>query len=125
MDSLKAISEAATIRPSPELRNEAIAALALTDLRHLRTIEPEGAVPLWLDFDPLLERYLTLDHRGDIRLHGATAIAPGEIDASSAAILTNVLRGPFRSIIWSPDGRRVAVICRDRQFQVSDLSKTG
>ena len=43
-DSLAAIGEAAKIRPSAELRNEAVAALALADLRPLELIDPRGGL---------------------------------------------------------------------------------
>src|SRR5262249_33345672 len=36
LDSLKALAEAAALRPDPQLRNEAIACLALFDLRTVR-----------------------------------------------------------------------------------------
>lgn len=41
-DTLAALRQAAEIRPTRELRNEAIAALALTDVRLIHTIEPPG-----------------------------------------------------------------------------------
>lgn len=58
-DSLAAVSNAAAIRPTLELRNEAIAALALPDARLARYWQLDPPVPLGngLVFDAAVERY--------------------------------------------------------------------
>jgi hypothetical protein len=53
-----------------ELRNEAIASLALTDLRRLRRWEgwPQGSAAGFA-FDSQLEHYARSDHEGNLRVH--------------------------------------------------------
>ncbi|MCW5554531.1 MAG: protein kinase [Verrucomicrobiae bacterium] len=66
-DSLAALGKAAAIRPSLELRNEAIAALALPDARVLRQwFLPRG---FGFDFDPRLERYARADEEGAVTVY--------------------------------------------------------
>jgi serine/threonine protein kinase/WD40 repeat protein len=67
-DSLDALSKAAHIRPDPRLRDEAIAALALPDLRPgaPRNLWPEGTAHLV--FDDAYRRYARADDRGNISI---------------------------------------------------------
>jgi WD40 repeat protein len=123
LDRLKALAQAAADRPSVELRNEAIAALTLTDLRPLHTIQPKGKTPLWLDFDASLERCLALDDRGELHIYRTSDVVDTKTDATELTRLTGVARGPVLSVIWSRDGRFVGVILKSRQFQVWDLEK--
>jgi WD40 repeat protein len=123
LDSLKAVAQAAAIRPAPELRQEAIAALALTDLRLLHTISPKGRVPLWLDFDPQLERCLTLPGAGEMRLYRPEANVTQKTNALEESRWTGILTGAVLSVVWSPDGRYVAVIGRDHRYQVWNLEE--
>jgi WD40 repeat protein len=98
-DSLKALSEAAKIRVTAGLRNEAIACLAMVDVRVDR---PFGAAPdpgcaIVVDLD--VERYAVADRRGGIRVLSAAddrelVRLPGAGD-------------PCRNIDFSPDGRRL------------------
>jgi WD40 repeat protein/serine/threonine protein kinase len=68
LESLKAITNAVAIRPSMELRNEAIAALALTDLRLLTNFtRPASAMKVVFE-DPKLERAILLEADGTIHL---------------------------------------------------------
>jgi serine/threonine protein kinase/WD40 repeat protein len=66
--ALDAVAKAAKIRPGPDLRDEAIASMALTDLRVLPEWEVVAPTPLWLAFDAALERYARSDDRGDISI---------------------------------------------------------
>src|SRR5262249_33034877 len=63
-ESLAALRQAAAIRPSLELRNEAIACMALMDLRVASQwqLQPPAAA----SFDNALERYAVSDHEGTI-----------------------------------------------------------
>jgi WD40 repeat protein len=56
-ESLKALSRAAAIHPSLELRNEAITCLALPDLRLVRQFACEPLFGVALAFDPQFQRY--------------------------------------------------------------------
>src|SRR5262249_17081989 len=99
---LDAVAKAVAIRPGPDLRDEAIACMALTDLRILPGWETDRRHP-WTAFDPALERYavciddargnitvrLVADHREVLRLSG-----PGD---------------PAEYFRFSPDGRYLAV----------------
>jgi len=102
-DSLTALSNAAVIRPTLELRNEAIAALALPDARVLRYWPLDPPVPLFagLVFDAAVERY-------------ARAYPDGQIAICRARDDLELLRlrgfGPWReaALCFSPDGRFLA-----------------
>jgi serine/threonine protein kinase/WD40 repeat protein len=107
--SLKALAEAAQIARSlklPEedmlkLRNEAIACLALTDLRRMDHWYRHVATP-GMVIDPVGERYTTSDDQGNVILHRL---------ADDQVILR--LRGPGSRIgaaSFSPDGRFLAAI---------------
>jgi WD40 repeat protein/tRNA A-37 threonylcarbamoyl transferase component Bud32 len=68
VESLEALASAAAIRPSLELRNEAIACMALMDLRVTREWDgcPPGAHGL--AFDAKLERYAVGDAQGNLSI---------------------------------------------------------
>ncbi len=99
-DSLKALAEAAKIRIDPKLRDEAIACLALPDLRVAREWEgwPEGTVDV--DFDARLERYARLDNKGTVSIR----LVEGDVELIR---LRWKARRP-RTVKLSPDGRFVA-----------------
>src|SRR5262249_54830074 len=97
--SLQALAKAAEIHPDLELRNEAVACLALADLRPLDTKFPsEGS--LRPSFDAGLERYAFSNDQGDISIrrtsdHSEVLRLPGP--GSRAWI-----------VLFSPDGRYLA-----------------
>ena len=67
-DSLAVLARAAAIRFAPELRDEAIASLALPDLKFLRRIEVGSGV-----FDGALERYATpLTNTGEVSIRATS-----------------------------------------------------
>jgi serine/threonine protein kinase/WD40 repeat protein len=104
-ESLQAIREAAAIRVTPELRNEAIAALALPDVEITREWEgwPEGTISV--DFDASLTRYVRLDRRGGVAVCRLT-----DAGEEVLARLPAVGRPPYLLRVWfSPDGRFVVV----------------
>src|SRR5207249_11843632 len=64
-DNLEVLKKAAEIRPDPELRNEAIAAMALTDVRVAKQWEVDLGEDRQFLFDPACERYVTMQlHNG-------------------------------------------------------------
>src|SRR5207247_7964178 len=68
-EGLELLKKAAEIRPSLELRNEAIACMALSDLRlltELQAIYPEEGI--LGDFDREYERYVYADARGTVHV---------------------------------------------------------
>ncbi len=115
-DSLDAIAKAAAIKPSEELRHEAIASLALPDMRVARRWKlnpaPPGAVTI--SFDDRLERYATYDASGTILVHRA---------ADHAELLR--LPGPGNMVEWtlrfSPDGRWLVAKYQDGSLRLWDL----
>jgi WD40 repeat protein/tRNA A-37 threonylcarbamoyl transferase component Bud32 len=68
-DSLEALKAAASIRPALELRNEAIACLALADVREQRRWRLVPPVADWggLCFDATLEHYIRAERDGTLR----------------------------------------------------------
>ena len=95
--SVDALAKAAAISPDLDLRNEAIACLALVDLRPLGS--PSDSVPHTY-FDAALERYALSDDKGNISIH---------LTKDHREILR--LPGPgLRAWIthFSPDGRFLA-----------------
>jgi WD40 repeat protein/serine/threonine protein kinase len=65
---LELLAKAARIKPTLELRNEAISCLAMPDLRPVRTLETGAATAEVVAFDSRLERYVYCDERGGISL---------------------------------------------------------
>jgi serine/threonine protein kinase/WD40 repeat protein len=65
---LELLTKAAAIHPTLELRNEAIACLAMPDLRRVRTVETGAASAEVVGFDSQLEHYAYCDERGGISL---------------------------------------------------------
>src|SRR5207237_1968945 len=63
-DGLELLKKAAEIRPSLELRNEAIACMALTDLRTLKEWEAFLVERVSCTFDTKCERYVFGDSQG-------------------------------------------------------------
>jgi serine/threonine protein kinase/WD40 repeat protein len=104
--SLEAIKEAARIRPSLELRNEAIACLALADVR----VEREWDADLETDrltlstgvaFDPTLEHHASTSLDGTVRIQ---ATMDGRLVASLPGP-----GGPADFLRFSPDGHYLAI----------------
>src|SRR5262249_5604497 len=61
-DSLEVLNKAAEIRPSPQLRNEAIACLAMTDLRLASEWQSDEPPEARIFFSPSFESYIVLNH---------------------------------------------------------------
>jgi serine/threonine protein kinase/WD40 repeat protein len=102
-EALKAIRKAAQIRVTPELRTEAIAALALPDLEIAQEWDgyPEGTISLAFDAD--FQQFARLSHTGSVtvcrlRENGEEVIA--QFPAGG--------KPPYSHVSMSPDGRFVA-----------------
>ena len=102
--SLRALAEAAKVRRSPELRDEAIACLALPDLDEVyRSPRPfDGAL---LAFDPTLGRYARLDYDGVVTVRRVAD--DGELRRFPSP--GRIARESF-VLAFSPDGLHLAVL---------------
>ena len=98
--SLEALASAAAIRPSLDLRNEAIACLALVDLRVAK--EWEGFPPgsYGLAFDAKLERYTVSDAKGNLSLRA--------VDDNREIVRLPGPGNPAWVVRFSPSGRYLA-----------------
>jgi len=101
-DALVAVAKAARIRPSEELREEAIAAMALADIRLIRRWEATapGLAITGAAFDAGLERYAYGDSDGNIHIRRIA-------DHRELLRLSNPGR-PAWVLQFSPDGRYLA-----------------
>jgi serine/threonine protein kinase/WD40 repeat protein len=102
-ETLDAIRKAAAIRPGPELRDEALAALVLPDAEVAR--EWEGCTPdtIGVAFNAAYTRYVTQERDGSLFVYQLD-----ESDAHLIARLPNFGKPPFHGLWMSPDGRFVA-----------------
>jgi eukaryotic-like serine/threonine-protein kinase len=105
VNSLDALAEAAAIRPSLELRNEAVACLALVDVRTDRSwaeaIETDGLkYSTGATFDSDLRHYAFTDMTGTVHVRSVD-------DGGELARLTGG-RGPADYLRFSPDGSYLA-----------------
>jgi WD40 repeat protein len=128
-DSLDVLKKAAEIRPSPELRNEAIACMALTDLRISNTWRLE--LPANVDvhnvdvhFAPMLDRYAVVDYQQSvISVHRVT-------DRAELMTTSPPLSGARNQAKFSPNGQYFALVAASAgasniQLTIFDLSSTN
>ncbi|HEX8199935.1 MAG TPA: serine/threonine-protein kinase, partial [Isosphaeraceae bacterium] len=103
-DSLAALAKSAAIRPGPELRDEAIACLALPDLRLVRAMDlPTVSADCACDGN--LERYAWRATHGPIRIHrGADGRELLRLPDPGAG------KESGSTLYFSPDGRYLAVV---------------
>jgi WD40 repeat protein len=102
-DSLESLAKAAEIRATPELRDEAIACLALTDLRIVREWDGHPDLNTAVDFDARLERSARSDRDGNVSLRRAAD------DSEILRVPAPEPRSPAGHLSFSPDGRFLAV----------------
>ena len=114
-ESLRAIREAAMIRPSMELRNEAIASMVLPDIRPAgrKTSSQNGSQ---VNTGGNLEYYAATDSSGMVRIRRMS-------DDAELATLPAIGKPPFTFGLFSPDGKLVVVIDADHRLRVWDWSK--
>ena len=98
--ALDAVQRAAAIRNTPELRREALAALALPDLRHECDIRFDPVLTM-LQPDPGFER-IALGGSGAVSIHSLPGL---ELRATLPASAER----PTHLSVWSQDGRYLAV----------------
>ncbi len=99
-DGLSALAKAARIRPSLELRDEAIAAMASVDIRLAQQQDVGLAVTSTLAFDSALERYAVGDPAGGIEIRRVA-------DNRHLLRLSNPGR-PAWALQFSPNGQFLA-----------------
>jgi serine/threonine protein kinase/WD40 repeat protein len=108
--SLAALAEAAHIRGTPEVRDEAIAGMALFDMKIIRQIPLRTARSTLMDFDSELTRYVAHDQTGEIVVR--EVYDDREICRLKHARVVS-------AALFSPDGRHLA--CRwndDRKVEI-------
>ncbi len=104
-DALAAVTEAAAIRRNLELRNEMIAALAVSDLRPRQAAFAWHGAPV---FDPAFERCATLGHRQLVyRVADGRLLAQIPDTTDGADLQKLALAGPFVARLFlTPDEKR-------------------
>jgi WD40 repeat protein len=95
--SLAALAEAARIRPSLELRNEAIACMTLVDLRRTGSWNEPAHPSTFGAFDATLARHACSDAQGNICVH--------RLDGRGAILRLPGPKCPAWHVNFSPDGR--------------------
>ncbi len=113
-DSLDAVARATAIRPSIELRNEAIACLALTDLR----VQTKWSQPGLTFFDADLQHYALGDEQGSVSIrevatHREVSSLPG-LGVGLGADRDE----KYHALLFSPDNEFLAVRNRTGEVQV-------
>jgi serine/threonine protein kinase/WD40 repeat protein/Tfp pilus assembly protein PilF len=96
-EALDELAAPARLRPSLELRNEAIACLGLTDVRLAKSWDGYPPGSSRLAFDSTFERYARSDSRGDISVR--------RVAGDSALVLLRGARGHAFNLRFSPDGQ--------------------
>jgi WD40 repeat protein len=103
--SLDTLKKAAEIRPSPELRDEAVASLTLNDLMLVRSWSLPDLHSYYPIFDDRLERYTYYDAQGVVHVRRTS-------DGLEIARLTG-LKGGHGYTAFGPDGHSLAAVFRD------------
>jgi WD40 repeat protein len=118
-EALAALEKAARIRSTPELRNEAIAALALTDLQVEKTWPVRKTSNAPIAFDRDLELYAVEADSGAIAIRRVT-------DQSEVARLPAPEGAPRATFVtpFSKDGKWLAVRHADARLRVWELGGT-
>jgi len=117
-DSLELIQKAAAIRPSLELRNEAIACMALTDIREIKGWGKWTNGAAAMAFDGPLGRGACLDKDGTLHIFRAS-------DRFELMQLPGY-QSPLRQCVFSHTGEFLAISCGPigERLEIIDL-KTG
>ncbi|WP_148595897.1 serine/threonine-protein kinase [Aquisphaera giovannonii] len=110
-EALDLLARAAAIRPSGELRDEAIACLAVADLRVQREWEGLPVLNTGINFDPELARYARSDARGTVSVRRVAD------DAELLSLPAPEPPAPATALSFSPDGRHLAAIHAGRGYE--------
>jgi WD40 repeat protein len=114
--TLEVIGKASAIRPSPELRDEAVAALALVDARRLlQRSDPDGEA-LITAFDVERGRYAAALTNGEISIR----LADGGREVMRLPAVGAPVAGVER---FSSDGRRLLAVYQDHRARVWELEE--
>jgi serine/threonine protein kinase/WD40 repeat protein len=113
-EGLELLKKASQIRPSLELRNEAIACMALPDLRLLPEINIANYETIC--FDPRYERYAANERESIYVCRAAD---------SSVLLRLPGYESPVVDLQFSPDGRLLAVACggAHKRLEIRDLDR--
>jgi WD40 repeat protein len=105
LEAVATLAKAAAIRPTIELRDEAIACLALPDIRWDRVWQPRepGLPDPIVDFDSSLQRYFIY-----YRPMGRISVRRSQDDRELVSIPENAVAGIRPEPRFSPDGRYLA-----------------
>jgi serine/threonine protein kinase/WD40 repeat protein len=102
LESLAALAEAANIRPEADLRDSAIAAMALPDVEHGPTWPGWGAGTTAIAHDPQNDRFARIGSDGSISVRSH----PGDRELQRLTPRTGVSTdAKVRQFAFSPDGR--------------------
>jgi signal transduction histidine kinase len=112
---LAAVTAAARIRPGIEARSEAIAHLALLDLRDAGLLWKQPGSGYLVVFDPSLEQFA-------MGVSASEFIIGRVADQHIVCRHTNSLARLDRPLKFSPDGRHLAVAYRDQSLMVFDIA---
>jgi serine/threonine protein kinase/WD40 repeat protein len=105
--ALEALARAAQVRPSLELRNEATAALARSDVREIRRFPANiGGAGSTVVFTSDLEQYVSPEPAGGFTLRRAK-------DREIVASFRDSQNRPARWFVLSPDDREIAAVMND------------
>ena len=114
VESFEAVRQAAAIRPGLDLRNEAIACLALADLRELPTPANSRGQHQYSAFDEALERFVRVD------TNGVVSVCRTDDGAELMRLPDKISPGNLYSA-FSPDGRSLALYHRGGGLLAWDL----
>jgi WD40 repeat protein/predicted Ser/Thr protein kinase len=115
-ESLEVLARAAAMRPTLELRNEAIAALALTDIRVLKQSKPLNRRKEFVCLDHKLDRYAEADEAGNIRICQVS-------DDKELMRLPGFGSAPWWIFPFSPNGQFLAVRYTDGRARIWDWQR--
>jgi WD40 repeat protein len=116
--ALEALSRAAQIRPSLELRNEVAAALARPDLREVRRFTANiGGTGSSVVFTSDLEGYFIPEASGGFAFHRTK-------DQRVIARYPDISQKPARWFVLSPDDREVAAVMDDYRIEIWPVGAT-
>jgi serine/threonine protein kinase/WD40 repeat protein len=102
MESLAALAEAARIRPVPELRDNAIASMAVPDVERGPVWRAGTAGAQGFAYDSLYQRYARIGQDGIISIHTIPD------DRELQRLESSPQSKPLRAFLFSPDGRFIA-----------------